>query len=304
MLPIRLTLTFTLATVAGCAAQPAAQPADIRSVRPDLEVPPMTLDQPGRGNRVREVIPEYAGTEVYHAIYLPRDWKPDRKYPVIVEYTGNGEYRNRFGDTCTGRVEDSKLGYGISAGKGCIWLCLPYLNEAGTANVIKWWGDKPTHRASTTVDYCKKAVPWICETYGGDPDRVVLAGFSRGSIACNFIGLHDDEIAKLWRAFIPYSVYDGVRPNWPYPGADRASALARLKRLGNRPQFICEEFSSPDSTISMQRTREYLAATGFEGNFTFRSTGFRNHNDAWVLRKSAARTELREWLERVLSQKE
>jgi galactonate dehydratase len=27
---------------------------------------------------------------------------------------------------------------------------------------------------------------------------VILTGFSRGAIACNYIGLHDAEIAKLW----------------------------------------------------------------------------------------------------------
>ena len=130
------------------------------------------------------------------------------------------------------------MGYGLTGGKGYIWLCLPYLNDAGNENVRSWWGDKPTYDAKPTVDYAKRIVPWICKTYGGDSDKIVLCGFSRGAIACNFIGLHDEEISRLWCAFIPYSHYDGVREGWPYPGKDRASALIRLKRLGARPQFI------------------------------------------------------------------
>ena len=62
------------------------------------------------------MIPQYSNTNVYHVTYLPTDWRPGKRYPVIVEYAGNGNYTNRFGDVSTGRVEDSRLGYGISAG--------------------------------------------------------------------------------------------------------------------------------------------------------------------------------------------
>src|SRR5512139_2403840 len=55
----------------------------------DLETPVMTEAPPGPGLRVRQVALEYSGTEVYHALYLPEDWKPGGKYPLIVEYTGN-----------------------------------------------------------------------------------------------------------------------------------------------------------------------------------------------------------------------
>ena len=133
----------------------------------------------------------------------------------------------------------------------------------------------------------------ICDHYAGDPQRIVLAGFSRGAIACNYIGLRDDSIAKLWRAFIPYSHYDGVRESWPYGDADRASALKRLSRLNGRPQFIIHENSVED-------TRKYLDATGIEAPFTFRTLEFRNHNDAWALRDIPERREVREWLKRVL----
>ena len=55
----------------------------------DLATPPMTEEAPAAGKRVRQVAPEYEGTQVYHSLYLPTDWKPGEKYPVIVEYTGN-----------------------------------------------------------------------------------------------------------------------------------------------------------------------------------------------------------------------
>ena len=266
----------------------AAEYPDVRSVAPDLNTPEVTNEAAAAGRRVRQSTPDYEGTSVYHALYLPPGWSSSRRYPVIVEYAGNGGYRNQFGDVSEGTVEGSNLGYGISGGTGFIWLCLPYVNVATKHNQTLWWGD-----AEATAAYAKQAVKLICDHYAGDPQRIVLAGFSRGAIACNYIGLRDDSIAKLWRAFIPYSHYDGVRESWPYGDADRASALKRLSRLNGRPQFIIHENSVED-------TQKYLNASGIEAPYTFRTLEFRNHNDAWTLRDIPERREVREWLKRVL----
>ena len=269
---------------------------DISTVAPDLIVPEMTTGAPAPGRRVRFTTPGWETTEVYGALYLPIDWKPVGHFPVIVEWAGNGDYHNAFGDVSTGRVEGSRLGYGITEGRQCIWICVPYLNHAGTANVIKWWGDPLAYDPEPTLAYCRATVRHVCEKFGGDAERVVLAGFSRGAIACNFLGLHDDDTARLWRGFVCYSQYDGVRTNWPYPGADQPSALARLQRLKGRPQFICGE------NTNAAETERYLRDSGSwdKGKFTVAPTGFRNHNDAWVLRPSEARTRLREWFREVL----
>ena len=265
----------------------AAAFPDISSIPADLQVPPVSEAKPAPGKRVRQSLRRYSGTAVHHLLYLPTDWKPGRKYPVIVEYAGNGDYSNAYGDVSDGSVEGSKLGYGISGGSGFIWLCLPYVNSDEKKNQALWWGD-----VEATVQYAKEAVRMVCGRFGGDSKRVVLAGFSRGAIACNYIGLHDDEIARLWRAFIPYSHYDGVR-KWPYPDYDKAAALARLKRLNGRPQFVIHENSVED-------TRQYLKETGVIAPFVFRTLEFRNHNDAWTLRDIPERRELRLWLKEVL----
>jgi len=270
-----------------------AELPDISTVKPDLVVPALSGNKPGAGRRVKGALPSYEGTGVYHVLYLPRDWRPGQRYPVLVEYAGNGPYRNRNRDVSSGRVEGSRMGYGISGGDRYLWLCLPYLDAKGTANVRRWWGGKPEYDPLPTVNYCLEAVKQICAEFGGDRERLVLCGFSRGAIACNFIGLHDDRVAGLWRAFIPYSHYDGVR-KWGYPGSDRAAALGRLRRLGPRPQFVCSEGSQ------FKETAQYLAGTKIKGNFTFRGTGFRNHSDAWLLRPSPVRSELRSWLVKVL----
>ncbi|MCA9214087.1 MAG: hypothetical protein KDB27_13540 [Planctomycetales bacterium] len=271
-------------------AQPTAK--DIRDVPADLQVPQMTSGNAAPGMRVKQRLPGYPDA-VYHALYLPTDWNRNNKYPIIVELAGNGPFTNPYGDVSTGYVEGSKLGYGIASGQKAIWLCAPFVNNAGSANVQTWWGNEPDHDAEPTVTYLKKLVPFVCENYGGDANRVLLTGFSRGAIACNYIGLHDDEIASLWKAMILYSHYDGVH-KWSYPESDTDSAKQRLKRLGDCPQLICSEVF--DGPTNIAGTRKFIASTQIKVRATYLSTGFRNHNDAWILRPSDARRMLRLWV--------
>ena len=268
---------------------------DFRGTRADLKIPPLVEGKSGPGIRTKaRNLGDAKG--VYHVLYLPKDWKSGKKYPVIVEYAGNGPYRDKNGDVSSGHVEGSKLGYGFSGGKGYIWLCLPYLNSSGTENVRKWWGDAPDYDPMPTVEYCKLTVRRVCEEFGGDEKKIILCGFSRGAIACNFIGLYDDEIARLWAGFIPFSHYDGVR-KWAYPDSDRKSAISRIARLKGRPQLILSE--SPANNLSTRKYIQSLKGINTD-QLTFMNSGFRNHNDEWVLRPSEARFFARQWLKRIV----
>lgn len=256
---------------------------DIDSVQPDLVTPSVTDHAPGPGLRVKQINRNYSGTQVHHLLYLPTDWVKGKKYPVIVEYAGN------LWKTSPGTVEGSNLGYGISGGKGVIWICMPFVDTKNRANADTWWGD-----VDATVDYCKQTVRRVCEEYGGDSSNVFLAGFSRGAIACNFIGLHDDEIASLWRGFICHSHYEGVRT---WPGSTPEGAKERLRRLDGRPQFISHE-------ESVDPTKQYLTKALPNGNFTFLALPFQTHTDAWVLRDIPERKTLREWFKNTLKRED
>ncbi|MBB3207543.1 hypothetical protein FHS27_003368 [Rhodopirellula rubra] len=257
----------------------------------ELTTPVMTDEQPGAGRRVRQITPEYAGTSVYHALYLPADWKPGGSYPVIVEYTGN-----RWEPSAsTGRVEDANLGYGLSGGRGYIWVTMPYVEANHTENAVTWWGD-----AQATAEYCKTNVPRICEQYGGDRDRVFVCGFSRGAIATSYIGLADDEIATLWRGVITHDHFDGDR-TWNYPASDRESALTRLSRLKGRPVLVC---STNASGLRDRYLKDHLELA----DFTFLNVPtteifaipegkvIHPHTDLWMHQPSESRDQAREWL--------
>lgn len=252
----------------------------LEEIPADLEVPGVVAADPAPGLRVKDDLPTGAPNDLYHLLYLPRDWKPDRRYPVIFEYPGN---RFREGK---GIQEECVLGYGITGGEGAIWVCLPFVDPGSGSHASRWWGDP-----DATVTYCVEAVERVCRSFGGDRERLFLAGFSRGAIACNFIGLRDDAIASLWRGMICHSHYDGVR-RWGYPESDEASAVKRLKRLSRRPQWISHEHSVED-------TENYLGQWLPGGDFTFGVLPFREHTADWVLRDLPLRRELREWFRRV-----
>jgi predicted esterase len=263
---------------------------DIRSVPADLITPAVSIGSPGPGQRVRQVLPKYAATAVRHNIYLPTDWRPNTKYPVLVEYPGNGPYTSPCGDFSSGDVDGCNLGYGISGGQGFIWVGLPFIADSGQQNQLWWWGD-----VQATIEYCREAVALVCEQFGGDAEAVILCGFSRGAIACNFIGLHDDVIGAVWLGFIASSHYDGVK-RWDWAGSDRASAQKRLTRLKGRASFIAQE-------LSTQNIQDYLRTSGADDPFTFQTIHFHNHTDAWVLRDIPERRALRLWVDNLLNRR-
>jgi len=212
---------------------------NLNGVPADLTVPPTEAVAPAAGKRVRATTTGWEATAVHHTLYLPEDWKPQSTHlPVIVEYAGNGGYANRLGDTSDGSVEGCMLGYGLSAGQGFLWITLPFVesHDGKKRNATKWWGD-----VAETKRYCLATVRDVCRRFGGDPQRVVLAGFSRGAIACNYLGLHDDEIAQLWCGFFAHSHYEGVLK---HPASDESAWPQRLRRLGTRPLFISHELST------------------------------------------------------------
>lgn len=262
-----------------------AEPANVLSIPQDLTVPPIADGAPRAGRRVRETTAGWESTLVHHAVYLPEDWTAEGSFPVLFEYPGNGGFRDALGDVCNGTVEGCNLGYGLSGGRDWIWVCLPFVEttRGRAANTALWWGDP-----SETVRYCVATVRHVCADLGGDPDRIVLCGFSRGSIACNYIGLRDETIAPLWKAFLCHSHYDGAR-GWSYPESDRDAARIRLRRLAGRPQFISSEGSNA-------ATRAFLEASGVRAPFTIVDAAFANHTDAWALRDCALRRAARRWL--------
>ena len=314
---VRAALSFlTALSLAPLSARAdTSQHPDVMTVPADLENPAITAGEPAPGKMVLQSLPACAGTEVAHALYLPSDWKKGANFPVIIEYLGNGS-----------RVRDGKnIGYALSGGKGFIWAVLPIVGTDRKRDMDWWWGD-----VDATVAYAKEVVPAICREWGGDPAQVVLTGYSRGAIACNYIGLHDDQIARLWRAMIPVSHYDDGHTAWGMTPEERGRAPERLRRLGEIPQLICGEHSSPSArgsdTVLLERIKEKnltsLAAAksglglqpltdlegtrGFvkshlpQGRITLIDLPWVNHDSKVLQRDTTSRRQIRNWLQQAL----
>lgn len=219
-----------------------------------VAVPVMEEGAPAAGRRVRVTEPEYKGTGVSHSLYLPEGYDGTKKYPIMVEYPGN--YHPPSGST--GDVGGAQLGYALTKGRDFIWVVLPFISEDGQRNQVTWWGD-----VDATVAYAKRVVPRIVEQYNGDAKAVVLCGFSRGAIAVSFIGLHDDEIAKMWAGLFAHDHFDGVREwkktDWGSPlETYRAEAEARLRRFAGKPMWIGQNPTVDD-------VREFWRAEKLDG---------------------------------------
>jgi hypothetical protein len=308
-----LTALF-LAPLAALAADESRHP-DVLTIPADLENPAITSGEPAPGKMVLQALPTYTGTEVAHALFLPAEWTPGKRFPVIIEYLGN-----------TARIRESKgIGYALSGGKGFIWAVLPFVSADGKQDMEWWWGD-----VKATVAYAKEAVPAICQQWGGDPAQVILVGYSRGAIACNYIGLHDDEIAKLWRAVIAASHYDDGHTAWGMTPEERVRAPERLRRLGKTPQLICGEYSSRSARGSdakllgfikdqnlttftaakadlgleplteLEGTRRFIAEHHPQGNFTLVNLPWVNHGSTVLNRATPERRQVRDWLQQIL----
>ena len=268
-----------------------------------LAVPKVSHGDPAPGKRVAVTPPEYASTEVFHTLYLPPNWtRQGNPLPVIFEYTGN--FFPRSGST--GEPEDAALGYCLSGGQ-YIWVSLPYIREDHQDNAITWWGDE-----QATVEYAKRNVPIIIQEFSADPKAVFLCGFSRGAIGVNYLGLHDDEIAGLWTAFISHDHFDGVKQwkntRWGTPlTAYREAAARRLRRVGNRPYLVsqngaeygAEEFIRSVLGDARNFTFSQIDAEQILGEFPnrFAKTG---HTDRWAIQPSRYRTKTWTWMNQVV----
>ena len=248
---------------------------------PQAPRPALTQGTPAAGLFVKQVADEYRGTNVYHAVYLPTNWKPGERYPVIVEYAPNLYPQGKV----SGRVDDCRMGFWLSAGRDFIWVVMPYVNSVKNENQIQWWGDE-----DATVRYCTTNLRRICEQFGGDPNAVFLTGFSRGAIACGYIGLRDESIADIWLGFLPHSHIDGGK-------FTVAGSHERLARIRGRATFITygsDDNGKPESLKG--------AAILSEMKFPFiqREVAGVGHEDGWLERESPVRNDMRAWLQEIL----
>lgn len=240
--------------------------------------PPLTLGEPAAGTFRKQVAPEYEGTGVYHAIYLPPDWQPGRRYPVIVESPCN-----KYG-SFTGKVDDATLGYHLAGCRSYIWIVVPYIQAQ--ANLDYGWGEVPT-----TLAYWRTNVARALADYGGDPGAVIVTGFSRGAIGASFVGLSDDEVADLWLAFFMHSHADVLSNLTPDKGAGSAT---RMQRVRGRASFLSWGAAGDGGAVNSLKGVDLLTSFGYPvATLAVPDVG---HTDVWMEADAASRQTVQAWL--------
>ena len=245
-----------------------------------LELPPVEERRPGAGRRVRYRLAGDESSGIDAVLNLPRDWREGGRYPLIVEFPGNIFFTE--GCYSTGRPEQCVIGYGICRGEGAICLGLPFVNRKAGGVAENGWGVE-----EETAGFATAMVKEVCEKFGGDSKNVVLTGFSRGALACGYIGLRDDRIASLWKGFHACQHYDGDGWN----GATMEGALVRARRFRGRSVF------QTDNSESF--LKEVMDAMGVPVRFA--NSGLGSHATAMFLDERPSTRDLREWFRDLVS---
>jgi hypothetical protein len=239
-----------------------------------LDVPPVEDSAPAPGKRVRYRLAGDEKSDIYSILNLPEDWKSGVSYPVIVEFPGN----IFFAPVCysTGLPEQCVIGYGITKGKGAICVGLPFVVRSTGTIAEDGWGNP-----DDTAAYAIQMVDEVCAKFGGDRENIVLTGFSRGAIACGYIGLRNDRIAALWKGFHACQHYDGAEWN----GATMTGALERATRFQGKAVF---------QTDNPQEKFQPVMDT-MKTHVTWAQSGLGFHATAMFFDDRSSTRQLRDW---------
>lgn len=244
-----------------------------------IEVPTVEDGPPAPGKRVRFRLPGGKSGAVYSILHLPEDWTPQGRYPVIAEFPGNiffvaGCYSTGLPDQCV-------MGHGMTKGRGAICVGLPFVNADGTI-AEHGWGD-----ADATADHAMRMMDEVCGKHGGDRANLVMTGFSRGAIACGYIGLRNGRIASYWKGFHACQHYDGDGWN----GATMEGALERAQRFRGKAVFQTDNAPKAFQPV-MDRMKTEV---------TWVQSGLGAHATAMFLDDRPSTVQVREWFRRLVA---
>ena len=252
-------------------------PAERHDFPGRLIVPTAAEGTPAAGKRVYMTL---EGWPMRYVLYLPKDWTPEGKFPVIAEYSGNIFYfKNTYS---TGKADEGDIGYGMSKGVGAIWVNLPFVSQDRTQEQLDGFGN-----LDATAQYARQAIREVLEKYAGDPGAVILTGFSRGGAACGFIGLHDSEIADVWLGF--HAVGGGDGAGWF--GSEMPGAIERAGRIKGRSSFVTD--GAPWQEVLARLRQPY----------TYVDSQIGAHVDTMFLDNRASTLAVRKWMTDVLTKR-
>lgn len=200
------------------------------------------------------------GKEHPYVVYLPRDYTPERKWPVILFLHGAGERG-------TDGLKQSQVGIGTA---------LRFFPERFPAVVVMPQCLPGERWADGMADVALKALDDTIQRYQGDPNRIYLTGLSMGGAGSWYLGTaHPQRFAAIV----------SICGRGDIPGIVTA--------LKDKPVWIV--VGDQDQAQTVQFAREVHQALKSGGSTTVRYTEYPGvgHN-SWD--KAYAEPELATWL--------
>jgi predicted peptidase len=189
-----------------------------------------------------------AGTSYRYRVYVPKDWSPDRSWPVILALHGGGGYGS---DGIKQTTEG--LGPAILAHpeRFPALVVFPQSPENGTPGWQQIGGEVALAALARTID-----------EFHGDESRVTLTGLSIGGNGAWYLAYHHPEkfaallvicgfVAERMGTMYPI-LYPSLIPGVAEPSAEIAQKLAHV------PTWIFH--GDADGTVPVEQSRRMAAA--------------------------------------------
>lgn len=203
-------------------------------------------------------------TTYRYQVYVPADFTPEKKWPVILFLHGAGE---RGGDG----VQQTEVGLGPAIRQHPErFPCIVVFPQCRLSNV--WFGDMETQAL--------QALEQSINEFNGDAQQVYLTGISMGGYGTWYLAARHSQkftaIAPICGGVVP-------PPTFPFP-PDVAAQVPTEKpyetiaqRLGKTPVWIFH--GDMDPTIPVSESRQMTAALEkFGGNVKYTEYEGVNHN--------------------------
>lgn len=212
----------------------------------------------------------FHGVEYRYAVYVPRDWSPERRWPVILALHGGGTYGTE-GLTQT----EGALGRAVKLHPDRYPAIIVFPH--GHADGLGWQG--PNGEAAL------EEVGRALNEFHGDPSRIYLTGFSAGGNGAWWLAYHHPgrfAAAVILAGWV--TPFVGRQSHIAYPpiaspaAGDAYAAVARA--VGPLPIWLVH--GDADQTVSVEESRQMFAALKAVGD-NVHLTGLPDldHNATW-----------------------
>jgi predicted peptidase len=196
----------------------------------------------------------FHGVEYRYAVYVPRDWSPERRWPVILALHGGGTY-GTDGLTQT----EGALGRAIKLHPERFPAVVVFPH--GHADGLGWQG--PNGEAA--LEEMSRALT----EFHGDPTRAYLTGFSAGGNGAWWLAFHHPgrfAAAVIVSGYV--FAFTGTSSHIAYPSIAPAGAgdiyAAVAKGVGPLPIWLAHGDS--DRTVPVEESRHMFAALKAAGD--------------------------------------